>query len=179
MDNKPNSANDNMSNPPKASSGSEGPSSADLRRDVDRATGKIGDVAKEAKNQVVDGAKDAKDAKDHTVDAVQEVKGEVVDAAKDVKDQVSDAADDAKQDVSRMADKVQETGEKAIEATRGYATFAVNATGQKVRDLQGQFEAAKSTANDYIQEDPVRAVTYAAIGSAVLTAALIGIFRRR
>ncbi|RZI54100.1 MAG: YtxH domain-containing protein [Pseudomonas sp.] len=176
MDNKPNSGNDNVSNPPKTSSSSEGSPSADLRRDVDRATGKIGDAAKDTKNQVVD---DAKDAKDQAADAVQEVKGEVVDAAKDVKDQVSDAADDAQQTVSRMADKVQETGEKAIEATRGYATFAVNATGQKVRDLQGQFEVAKSTANDYIQEDPVRAVTYAAIGSAVLTAALIGIFRRR
>lgn len=77
------------------------------------------------------------------------------------------------------ADKMHQTGQKAIEATSAYATSAVNATGQKVREVQDRIDGAKAKANDFIQEDPVRAVTYAAIGSAVLTAALIGIFRRR
>jgi hypothetical protein len=55
----------------------------------------------------------------------------------------------------------------------------VNATGQKIRQVQGRVDDVKAKANDFIQEDPVRAVTYAVIGSAVLTAAFIGIFRRR
>jgi ElaB/YqjD/DUF883 family membrane-anchored ribosome-binding protein len=103
----------------------------------------------------------------------------VGDAADDAQTQVMDAADTAQQTVVRVADKVQKSSQKAIEVTRDYATTAVNAAGKKVREVQGQYDTAKSTASDYINEDPVRAVTYAAIGSAVLTAALIGIFRRR
>lgn len=155
------------------------PSSAQIRKDVDRATGKVADAAKNVKDQAVDKAKEAKEAKGETTDAVQEVKGEVVDAAKDAKDKAGEVIEETKQTASRVADKVKETGDKAIEAAKGYAAYAVDATGQKVRDVQERFEVAKSTASDYIHEDPVRAVTYAAIGSAVLTAALIGIFRRR
>ena len=151
-------------------------SSAQIRKDVDRATGKVADAAKDVKDQMVD---TAKDAKGEAADAVQEVKGEVVDAAKDAKDQAGEVVEETKQKASRVADKVKETGDKAIEAAKGYATYAVDAAGQKVRDAQERFEVAKGTASDYIHEDPVRAVTYAAIGSAVLTAALIGIFRRR
>jgi ElaB/YqjD/DUF883 family membrane-anchored ribosome-binding protein len=121
----------------------------------------------------------AKDAKNEAADAVQEVKGEAVEAAKDAKDQVGESVENAKQTVSRAADKVKETTDKAIEAAKGYATYAVDAAGKKVHGAQDRFETVKSMANDYIHEDPVRAVTYAAIGSAVLTAALIGIFRRR
>ena len=128
--------------------------SSEIRKDVERATGKFADAAKETKDQAGD--------------KVQEVKGELV-----------DAADDAKETVSRVADKVKQYSDKAIEATSTYATYAVNAAGQKVRQVQSQLDTAKSTVSDYIHEDPVRAVTYTAIGSAVLTAALIGIFRRR
>ena len=103
----------------------------------------------------------------------------VTEMADDVQAQVSATADRAQETVSRVADKVQQSSQKAIEVTRDYATGAVNAAGRKVREVQGQYDTAKSTATDYIHEDPVRAVTYAAIGSAVLTAALIGIFRRR
>ncbi|RYE69135.1 MAG: YtxH domain-containing protein [Oxalobacteraceae bacterium] len=129
-------------------------SSAAVRKDVDRAMGNASDAADKLK--------------DTANEKVQEVKGSVV-----------DGAEDAKADVARVADKVQQTGQKAIEATSAYATNAVNATGQKVREVQDRIDGAKTKANDFIQEDPVRAVTYAAIGSAVLTAALIGIFRRR
>jgi vacuolar-type H+-ATPase subunit H len=103
----------------------------------------------------------------------------VADVADDAQTQVTEAADTAQQTVSRVADKVQKSSQKAIEVTRDYATTAVNAAGKKVREVQGQYDTAKSTATGYINEDPVRAVKYAAIGSAVLTAALIGIFRRR
>jgi ElaB/YqjD/DUF883 family membrane-anchored ribosome-binding protein len=140
-------------------------SSAEIRKDVDRATGQIADAAK--------------DVKDQAADKAQEIKGEIVDGAQDVKEKATEVADDAKQAVSRVADKVQQTGQKAVEATRNYASQAVNATGQKVREVQDRFDVARQTASDYIHEDPVRAVTYTAIGTAVLTAALIGIFRRR
>jgi ElaB/YqjD/DUF883 family membrane-anchored ribosome-binding protein len=128
--------------------------SSEIRKDVERATGSFADAAK-ATNEQVD-------------DKVQEVKGKFV-----------DAADDAKDTVARVADKVKQYSNKTIEATSTYATYAVDAAGQKVRQVQGQVDRAKSTASDYIHEDPVRAVTYTAIGTAVLTAALIGIFRRR
>jgi ElaB/YqjD/DUF883 family membrane-anchored ribosome-binding protein len=140
-------------------------SSAEIRKDVDRATGKIADKAE--------------DVKDRAADATREVKGEIVDGAQDIKDTVTDAAATAKEGLSRVADKVQKTGEKAIEATRAFASDAVNVAGQKVRDAQGRLDDAKGKATDYIHEDPVRAVTYTAIGTAIVTAALIGIFRRR
>ena len=129
-------------------------SSAEVRKDVERATGQFAQAAEETKDQVADKA--------------QEVKGEVV-----------DTVDDAKDVGSRLADKVQQSGQKAIEATSAVAKSAINVAGAKVRQVQGRIDTAKSTASDYIHEDPVRAVTYTAIGSAVLTAALIGIFRRR
>jgi ElaB/YqjD/DUF883 family membrane-anchored ribosome-binding protein len=103
----------------------------------------------------------------------------VADEVDDARPQVTEAADAAQQTVTRVADKVQKSSQRAIEVTRDYATTAVNAAGKKVREVQGQYDTAKSTATDYIHEDPVRAVKYAAIGSAVLTAALIGISRRR
>ena len=96
-----------------------------------------------------------------------------------LKDTAAEKLQDVKGSIVDGADKMQQTGQKAIEATSAYATRAVNATGQKVREVQDQIDGAKTKANDFIQEDPVRAVTYAAIGSAVLTAAFIGIFRRR
>jgi ElaB/YqjD/DUF883 family membrane-anchored ribosome-binding protein len=129
-------------------------SSAEIRKDVEKATGQF--------------AKAGEDTKDKVADKAQKVKGEVV-----------DAVDDAKEAGSRMADKVQQSGQKAIEATSTLAKSAINMAGDKVRQVQGRIDTAKLTASDYIHEDPVRAVAYTAIGSAVLTAALIGIFRRR
>jgi prophage DNA circulation protein len=110
---------------------------------------------------------------------VEQASAGVADLADQATNQVADAADAAQRTVTRVADSVKASGQKAIEVTRDYATSAVDAAGKKVREVQGQYDTAKSTATDYINEDPVRAVKYAAIGSAVLTAALIGIFRRR
>jgi ElaB/YqjD/DUF883 family membrane-anchored ribosome-binding protein len=128
--------------------------SSEIRKDVERATGKFAEATKETKEQV--GGE------------VQEVKGELIEGGVD-----------AKEAISRVADKVKQYSDKTIEATSTYATYAVDATGQKVRQVQSQIDSAKGTVSDYIHEDPVRAVTYTAIGTAVLTAALIGIFRRR
>ena len=160
MDQKPSSApqssntSDAFSSKPGDARTSNSTSSAAVRKDVDRAMGNASDAASKLK--------------DSAADKVEEVKGSIVEDTQD-----------AKEEVARVADKVQQTGQKAIEATSAYATNAVNATGQKIRQVQGRVDDVKSKANDFIQEDPVRAVTYAAIGSAVLTAAFIGIFRRR
>ena len=105
--------------------------------------------------------------------------GNAPDVVNRLKDTAAEKLEGVKGSIVDGADKMQQTGQKAIEATSAYATRAVNATGQKVREVQDRIDGAKVKANDFIQEDPVRAVTYAAIGSAVLTAALIGIFRRR
>ncbi|RZA29678.1 MAG: hypothetical protein EOP02_03805 [Proteobacteria bacterium] len=147
-------------------------------------------IDKEFGKATTQGAEMASDVKDSASNLKNQLKDDVSDIASDVKDQTTEIADEVKgpsskvsQDVeqttSQLADKVQQSGEKVIEATREYAQNAVDAAGKKVRQAQGQYESVKSTATDYIQEDPVRAVKVAAIGSAVLTAALIGIFRRR
>lgn len=160
MDQKPNSLLSSDKIPNASLNSAQEPrtlataSSAEIRKDFERATGKFAKTTEETKDQVADKA--------------NEVKGEVV-----------DAVDDAKEAGSRSADKVQQSGQKAIEATSAVAKFAINAAGEKVRQVQSRIDTAKLTANDYIHEDPVRAVTYTAICSAVLTAALIGIFRRR
>ena len=110
---------------------------------------------------------------------VDRAMGNTPDVVNRLQDTATEKLQGVKDSIVGGADKMHQTGQKAIEATSAYATSAVNATGQKVREVQDRIDGAKAKANDFIQEDPVRAVTYAAIGSAVLTAALIGIFRRR
>jgi ElaB/YqjD/DUF883 family membrane-anchored ribosome-binding protein len=123
--------------------------------------------------------KDVDLAIENASDAASKLKDTAADKIVDVNGNVLEAVQEAKDDAARVADKVQKSGQKIIEATTAYATNAVNATGQKLREAQGRLDEAKVKANDFIQEDPIRAVTYTAIGSAVLTAVLIGIFRRR
>jgi hypothetical protein len=147
-------SSDVFSNGPSDAQTSVSASPAAIRKDVDRAIGNASDAAGKLK--------------DTAADKIVDVNGNVLEAAQE-----------AKEDVSRVADKVQQGGQKVIEATSAYAPSAVNATGQKLREAQGRIDEVKVKANDFIQGDPIRAVTYTAIGSAVLTAALIGIFRRR
>jgi ElaB/YqjD/DUF883 family membrane-anchored ribosome-binding protein len=80
--------------------------SSEIRKDVERATGKFAEAVKDTEEQAGDEA--------------QEVKGELVEGSAD-----------AKEAVSRVADKVKRYSDKTIEATSTYATYAVNATGQK------------------------------------------------
>jgi uncharacterized protein YjbJ (UPF0337 family) len=160
MDQKPKlittstNASDAFSNGSGVAQTSAPASSAAIRKDVDRAMGNASDAAGNLKDTVAD--------------KIVDINGNILEGAQE-----------AKEDVARVADKVQQSGQKAIQATSAYATSAVNATGQKLREAQGRIDEVKVKANDFIQEDPIRAVTYTAIGSAVLTAALIGIFRRR
>jgi predicted translin family RNA/ssDNA-binding protein len=160
MDHKPKlittSANtsDASLNRPDVARTSAPASAAAIRQDVERAMGNASDAANSSK--------------DTPGDKIVDVNGNILEGAQE-----------AKEDAVRIADKVQQSGQRAIQATSAYATSAVNATGQKLREAQGRIDEVKVKANDFIQEDPIRAVVYTAIGSAVLTAALIGIFRRR
>lgn len=95
-----------------------------------------------------------------------------------LKNAASDAAADTKASVSKAADQAQQAGGKAVDATKEYARDAVDAAGRKVTDLKSQLETVKASATEYINDDPVRAVTIAAIGGAVLSAALVMFARR-
>ena len=110
--------------------------------------------------------------------AAQAAKNSASDAADTVKGAASDAATQLKSSASKAADQAQQAGGKAVDATKAYAKDAVDAAGRKVSDMKSQLETAKANATDYINEDPVRAVKMAAIGGAVLSAALVMLTRR-
>ncbi|MDM0032239.1 hypothetical protein QTI33_08855 [Variovorax sp. J22P271] len=102
-----------------------------------------------------------RDAKNAASDAANGVKGG------------ADVPDQTRQSGSNAAGQLQQAGEKAVDATKAYAQAAVDAAGRKVSDVKSQLETAKASATEYINEDPVRAVKMAAIGGAVLSAALV------
>lgn len=110
--------------------------------------------------------------------AGQDAKAAAAEAADTIKTAAGDMAGQAQQSASKVADHIQQAGEKAVDATRAYAKDAVDSAGRKVRDMKSQLETAKTSATDYINEDPMRAVKIAAIGGALLSAALIGFTRR-
>ncbi|MDM0110007.1 hypothetical protein QTH97_34225 [Variovorax sp. J22R24] len=68
--------------------------------------------------------------------------------------------------------------ERALDATHGFAKSSVDAIDRKVRDVKKQFESAQTRTTEYINDDPVRAVKFAAIGGAVLSAAFVMFARR-
>lgn len=110
--------------------------------------------------------------------AAQDAKKSASDASDTLKGAASDAAAQLKSSASQAADQAQQAGGKAVDATKAYAKDAVDAAGRKVSDMKSQLETAKANATDYINEDPVRAVKMAAIGGAVLSAALVMLTRR-
>lgn len=160
-----NKPNPSSSNAPKGPGSTSPSTTGEIRKDVNQVANKASDTLNDVKDQANDMANDVKD--------------KTSELSSDVKAKVSEMTDDTKQAASNLVDKAQQSSQKAIEVTRDYAKNAVDAAGKKVRDVQGQYQSAMSTATDYVNEDPMRAVKITAIGSAVLTAALIGIFRRR
>lgn len=113
-----------------------------------------------------------------TADAGHDAKAAAMETADTIKNAAGDIGGQAQQSASKVADKVQQTGQKAVDATRAYAKDAIDSAGRKVDDMKSQLDTAKTTATEYINEDPVRAVKMAAIGSALLTAVLIHMTRR-
>lgn len=110
--------------------------------------------------------------------AAQDAKNSASDAAETIKGAASDAASEFRSSAAKAADQAQQAGAKAVDATKAYAKNAVDAAGRKVGDMKSQLETAKANATEYIIDDPVRAVKMAAIGGAVLSAALVMLTRR-
>ena len=107
------------------------------------------------------------------LNAGQAAKNSASDAANTVRSASFDAAKQLRSSASKAADQVQQAGD----ATKTYAKNAVDAAGRKVDDVISQLASAKANATEYINDDPLRAVKMLAIGSAVLSAALVMLTR--
>ena len=67
----------------------------------------------------------------------------------------------------------------AAQAGKAYAKDAVNAAGKKIDSMKGQAADLKQRGMQFASDEPMKAVAYAAAGSAVLTAILISLMRGR
>jgi ElaB/YqjD/DUF883 family membrane-anchored ribosome-binding protein len=110
--------------------------------------------------------------------AAQDAKNSASDAADTIKSAASDATSQFRSSAAKAADQAQQAGGKLVDATKAYANDAVDAAGRKLSDMKSQLETAKANATEYINDDPVRAVKIAAIGGALLSAALLMLTRR-
>ena len=110
--------------------------------------------------------------------AARDAKNSASDAADTFKGAASEAASQFRSSAAKAADQAQQAGAKAVDATKAYARDAVDAAGRRVGDMTSQLETAKANATEYINDDPLRAVKMAAIGGAVLSAALLLLTRR-
>jgi len=96
------------------------------------------------------------------------------------------AADDADNLARRAADAAQgylqdakAKASAAVQTGKAYAQDAVNAAGEKIDSMKGQAADLKQRGMQFAADEPMKAVAYAAIGSAVLTAVLILLMRER
>ena len=65
------------------------------------------------------------------------------------------------------------------EPGKAYAQAAVNAAGKKIHDVKGKAADLKERGMQFAAEEPMKAVAYAAAGSAVVTALLMTLVRGR
>lgn len=114
----------------------------------------------------------------HADNTTQDAKKSASNAVDMVKKAASDSAADLKSSTSKASEQAVQAGGKAVDATKAYAKDAVDAASRKVTDMKSQLETAKASATEYINDDPIRAVKIAAIGGAVLSAALVMLARR-
>ncbi|MDM0049703.1 hypothetical protein [Variovorax sp. J22R115] len=84
----------------------------------------------------------------------------------------ADATQDSLQQVQAKADGV-------VQAGKAYAQDAVNAAGKKIDSMKGQAADLKQRSLQFAAHEPMKAVAYAAAGSAVLTAVLLSWMRGR
>ena len=110
--------------------------------------------------------------------AGQDAKKSASDAPDTLKGAAANATTEFRSSAAKASDQTQQASAKAVDATKAYAKDAVDAAGRKVSDMRSQLETAKTSATEYINDDPVRAVKMAAIGGAVLSAALVMLTRR-
>jgi len=66
-----------------------------------------------------------------------------------------------------------------VQAGKEYAQDAVNAAGKKIDSVKGQAAEMKQRGMQFAADEPMKAVVYAAAGSAVLTALLVTWMRGR
>jgi hypothetical protein len=66
-----------------------------------------------------------------------------------------------------------------VQAGKEYAQDAVNAAGKKIDSVKGQAAEMKQRGMQFAADEPMKAVVYAAAGSAVLTALLLTWMRGR
>ncbi|MBT2326174.1 hypothetical protein J7E62_27990 [Variovorax paradoxus] len=77
---------------------------------------------------------------------------------------------------------LQDAKANASAATQTGKTFAqdvVNAAGKKIDSMKGQAADLKQRSMQFAADEPMKAVAYAAAGSAVLTAVLLSLMRGR
>ncbi len=74
---------------------------------------------------------------------------------------------------------VKAKASSTVEAGKSYAQDAVNAAGKKIDSMKGQAADLKQRGTQFATDEPMKAVAYAAAGSAVVTAVLMTLMRRR
>lgn len=78
-----------------------------------------------------------------------------------------------------LVQQARSTAKAAADTGRAYAKEAVNAAGKTMEDLKGQATHLKDRGAQFVADKPMKAVAYAAAGSAVLTAVLVSLLRGR
>ena len=86
--------------------------------------------------------------------------------AEDARHNGQEAVDTAK----AHANEALEAAKSAAETGHAYAQDAITAAGKKIGDLKGQVDQVKEKGAQYVIDQPVRSVLFAAAGAAALTA---------
>ncbi len=111
--------------------------------------------------------------------------------------QTSQTSDGVGASMRRAAEDADNLGRTSLDATQGYlqdvkakvgaaaqtgktyAQDAVNAAGKKLDGMKDQAADLKQRGMQFAADEPMKAVAYAAAGSAVLTAVLLALMRGR
>ena len=79
--------------------------------------------------------------------------------------------------VAGLASDMRGIARDAADTGKAYVKGAVNATGQKMRDLKSKATQVRADAEQYIADQPVRSMLVAAAGGAVAMALLLLLLR--
>ena len=129
----------------------------------------------------------AEEAKQTGRDALQAAQGYAQeskqigrDAAQSIRSNLEDAKAmglQAADTVAGLAGDVRDIAKDAADTGNAYVKSAVNATGQKMRDLKVKVTQARANCEQYIADQPVRSMLVAAAGGAVAMALLLLLLR--
>jgi hypothetical protein len=131
-------------------------------------------------------AEEARQARDDAIAAAQGYAAESMaigrSAAQSVRSNFQDATATGAQALDtaeRMASDSMAIASEAVDTGRAYAQDAVDAAGKKIGTVRMDLQGLKEKSFQYIADEPVRSVLYAAVGSALLTALVLAIGRGR